>query len=431
MTDPLGEDIRRRQLNGMRLFGRSEASIHHRHRDQTEALRRKLQPAEREHLDFVIANAELPSDLQSPLHHAHMVSWFHRAKTTLQGEKKGVADPVLASVYGTDVNGSALCYGPDRYAIIMGEALFDLFHALPVLLLNGVHGKPDEPAFVDDKDVILRRMRSNQSLQRYFDELVLSYLLDGSLSRITYRPVPENPAMLALVGFIGNGIGLFTMGHEYGHIVDGHLDGAGPGRVLLSDELAGIDGPSGLPNFIGRHALEFRADSLGIQACTRGHELYFVVQQYLFGALAYLYFQTVLEHALALWVRGKETYRSDFERLFDTFTLSITPHPCSNLRALKLLEDLKSPGAQMPWLEDDVQLIDFMVKTLFDEYWRAFVDRVTQADIDKHPLSRLWTVRARRLAGRKPVRRECWSLDELAEFLMAEATAHGSNQPLW
>src|SRR5688500_10985789 len=93
MTDPLGEDIRGRQLNGMRLFGWSEASIHHRHRDQTEALRRRLRAAELEHLDSVIANAELPSDLQSPLHHAHMVAWFHRVKTTLQGENKGVADP--------------------------------------------------------------------------------------------------------------------------------------------------------------------------------------------------------------------------------------------------------------------------------------------------------------------------------------------------
>jgi hypothetical protein len=436
MHDPLRDEVRRLQLRGAQLRGLSEAGLRQFNERTLERVRRRLNAQQRAEMDANLAASGLPTDLQSPAYYTSLKDAYDRVKTGIGCCGETISPtPLLASAYGGDITGHALFLPPERYAIILDETLFDLCIVLPKLLLAGITPKADESFFTLDRDILLARLSCSPRLQEQFDDMVLSYLIKGSVSKASYVQLPSDPELVKVVGHVGNGIRFFVMGHEYGHILHGHFTDQNHDRVLSSDDLGQIDMGSGMPNFYHRHFLEFQADVRGIQACLRCADDHRVVELNLFGALAYLYVLDLLEHAVILWVSGKNSYEAHFGGLFDTFMMSITTHPAGTLRAARtiygLLEELEQMGDETAQFRAAVHAIDFTIRTILKGSWTRFVAQITQADIDRYPLSPLWGRKARRLAARTPVRRYDWDIDDMADFLTAEAAARAPAKPLF
>ena len=436
MLDRLRAEVRRLQLRGAQLRGLSEAGLRRFNEVTLERVRRRLNEQQRAEMDANLAAWELPTDLQLRAYYLTLKYAYESVQAAIGccGEVIN-PPPILASAYGGDITGCALFLPPQGYAIILDETLFDLCTILPKVLLGGITPRADEPLFTLDKDILLARLSRSPGLQEQFDDLVLSYLIKGSVSRASHVPLPSDPALLKVAGHIGNGIRYFVIGHECGHILHGHFTHQNHDRVLSSDDLGQIDTGTGMPHFYYRHFLEFQADARGIQACLQCSDNQGVIELTFCGALAYLYVLDLLEHALILWVSGKDTYGTHFGGgLFDTFMMSITTHPAGTLRAARtiygLLDEFEQMGDKTASFRATVQAINFTVRTILRECWTRFVAQLTQADIDRYPLSPLWGRRARLLAARTPVRRNGWDIDDIADFLAAEAAARAPAKPL-
>lgn len=429
MLDRLRAEIHRLQIRGAQLRGLSEAGLRRFNEVSLERVRRRLNEQQRAEMDANLAAWGLPTDLQLPAYYVTLRYAYDRVQAAI-GCCGEVIDPppILASAYGGDITGRVLFLPSQGYAIILDETLFDVCTVLPKLLLGGITPQADEPLFTLDKDILVARLSRSPRLQEQFDDLVLSYLIKGSVSKASHVPLPSDPELLKVVGSIGDGIRFFVIGHECGHILHGHFTHQNHDRVLSSDDLVQIDTGTGMPNFHYRHFLEFQADARGIQACLQCSDNQGVTELTFFGALAYLYVLDLLEHALILWVSGKHNYETHFGGgLFDTFMMSVTTHPAGTLRAAQaiygLLDELEQMGDKTASFRARVEAINFTVRTILRECWTRFVAQLTQADIDRYPLSPLWGRRARLLAARTPVRRDGWNIDDMADFLAAQAAA--------
>ena len=80
----------------------------------------------------------------------------------------------------------------------------------------------DKSEFSASPSEIRDEIASNPEIVQRFQDVLLAYLLEGKPHRATPYILPQTHVGLA--GSICTGAELFVMGHEYGHVIAGHVD---------------------------------------------------------------------------------------------------------------------------------------------------------------------------------------------------------------
>lgn len=104
-----------------------------------------------------------------------------------------------------------------------------------------------------DIELVRKRIRETPELTERFSDLLSAYSVTGSPSRSKqYNPEPD---YVHLIDILRNGMELFVVAHEFGHVCSGHLSGVLERLGLHAEDLLG-ENPS--------HRQEHEADLIGM-----------------------------------------------------------------------------------------------------------------------------------------------------------------------
>ncbi|WP_406063283.1 hypothetical protein OG462_32990 [Streptomyces sp. NBC_01077] len=146
--------------------------------------------------------------------------------------------PVLGLLATGEINAVTLL-APDSQAhvVVFENELLNfagLFSKAVALAMPQERAEGDRIAFSVDVDKVRRHVRDSPEAVRRFREVVLAYLLEGEPSRAPQYFPPEGVDQMGSI--LRDGMELFVLGHEYGHVMAEHVaDRKGPRRMLGTD----------------------------------------------------------------------------------------------------------------------------------------------------------------------------------------------------
>ncbi|MGW6415424.1 hypothetical protein [Streptomyces sp. NPDC055055] len=171
--------------------------------------------------------------------------------------------PVLGMLSTGEVNAVTLLApdSPTHIVAFENELLnfANLFAKAVALAIPHEIGDDGWYAFHPDSDDVHRHLRDSPLAVRRFRDVVLAYLIEGKPSKApAYMP---SEAVGALSSVLRDGMELFVLGHEYGHVAAGHVaDRRVPRRML------GI-GSVPVAEIAWRREQEAEADVIGWSLC--------------------------------------------------------------------------------------------------------------------------------------------------------------------
>jgi hypothetical protein len=223
----------------------------------------------------------------------------------------------LSPQVGTLPTGSvnaAACPVPnsDELLVVFEDQLFTFVLLLSKVLLRSLpfEGNRDGNLhFSTDEAAWKRNLSENPMILRRFQEVLYAYLLagkPGSAPRYTLEE-PYN----TIAGELITSTELFIMGHEYGHIIAGHV-AHGRSSSALPDP-AEVPSPAADPAESAQMeswAREFEADSLGLQLMLFAMKRRGITNLRLayWGADVFLSCLQVVEHGLTIMRQGNEDH---------------------------------------------------------------------------------------------------------------------------
>lgn len=165
--------------------------------------------------------------------------------------------PLFGTLPTGQVNGATyLVPGTTEHVVVLEKELFTfaLLLSKAICCTLPLDAGTRAATFATDVDDIKRRIEQQPELAERFTELILAYTITGRPS--TARPYwPERPYQ-TLAGVLRRSIELFVLGHEYGHVVAGHL----LEMPATSEDATAIA-------YSWRQ--EYAADEIGIMLCLR------------------------------------------------------------------------------------------------------------------------------------------------------------------
>jgi hypothetical protein len=213
----------------------------------------------------------------------------------------------------------------DAYLVLLHDQMMSFAHQLSRAVTWAIpHGPPDaDGMFTFNMSVrdVTERIETNPEVVGRFADIVVTYASTGNLRQVDYLAV--TPIYARLGGMLRTSLEYFIMGHEYAHILLGHLDTAAVSKGVLP-------GATEFESLVYSWAHEFNADLLGmmlsinaeiernsgsIDTCFAGISLFF-------DAL------DVMDRAVALLQTGDENARQ------------LGSHPPSELRKQRLRDFL-------------------------------------------------------------------------------------------
>ncbi|WP_432097338.1 hypothetical protein [Streptomyces sp. bgisy100] len=277
--------------------------------DALRTMARGIAPnATEKELDAVIAAARHVPDHWPPLGPHETWEWYHLIHSLADVLERHVPSPFTRPMLGTLATGeinavTILVPDSDAHLVVFEDQLLNfanLFSKAVALAIPFEETKDGGLAFSHGIDSVRRHLRDAPEALQRFREVVLAYVLRGSPGAAPQYFVP--PELNPLASTLRNGLELFVLGHEYGHVADGHLaDGTAARRLL------GTAGPA-VSEATWSWEKEFIADligwSLSVSAMVEkrhdvalshaGVELFFSAYE-------------VLNRALSLLIRGEDT----------------------------------------------------------------------------------------------------------------------------
>ncbi|MGW1513590.1 hypothetical protein [Streptomyces sp. NPDC002394] len=143
--------------------------------------------------------------------------------------------PVLGMLATGEINAVTLL-APDSQAhlVVFENELFNFANLFgkAVALAMPYEGSVDEGvAFSTDVDQVRRHLRDSPEAVHRFRDVVLAYLLHGRPSHA--RPYIPSQIIRTMGSILRDGMELFVLGHEYGHVMGEHVaDRQAPRRML-------------------------------------------------------------------------------------------------------------------------------------------------------------------------------------------------------
>ncbi|MBB4714567.1 hypothetical protein ACIQNT_25575 [Streptomyces luteogriseus] len=147
--------------------------------------------------------------------------------------------PVLGSLETGEINAVTLLAPDARTHLVVFESelttFANLFSKAVALAMPFNSFGEGMNAFFFAPDKVRRHLQDFPEALQRFQEVVLAYLLKGRPRRAPQYFAP--PSVEVPAAFLLEGLEFFVLGHEYGHVLAGHLaDGHGPRRLLGADD---------------------------------------------------------------------------------------------------------------------------------------------------------------------------------------------------
>lgn len=235
----------------------------------------------------------------------------------------------------------------DEPFLLFDSQLFIFCHlfskAFVEIITGQCNSNGDLEIILNEKPLLEKLITNQEGVSRLID-LLHSYVVHGDPSRAgPYLPRPE---IEHLISIVRDGMELFVVGHEFAHVVHGHLD-SGFLRVLHEELKPGL-------NISDKHLKEFQADFLGISFMANviykrfpdpafsvlGAYLFFVSLEYC-DKLNYFFLNHRFDGYEDL---GSETHPSFKERkAFVKLTSKYIFKGKVSERSLKVLDDIEGP----------------------------------------------------------------------------------------
>jgi hypothetical protein len=236
----------------------------------------KYLDAERESLDRArqhFAVLEAPTEFQDPILYDVLVRLFDRIASAAQTvlSLAPTTRPVFASLPSGRVNAMAMRFSDTGDQAILFEAgLFTFANLAAKVVAQSLPmqkmGK--QVAFSWDLDKVRAQLDRSPDITRHWLDALLSYVSKGNPGRAEAYVLQE-PYVQTLTHHLFDGFELFVMGHEYGHIVAGHLSGGQVVASALGQEVA--------DEILFRWEQEVEADQIGtalsLRAMNESHKL--------------------------------------------------------------------------------------------------------------------------------------------------------------
>ncbi|MFF3762557.1 hypothetical protein ACFYYR_00445 [Streptomyces sp. NPDC001922] len=264
--------------------------------------------ATEEQLDAIIASSnQIPEHWPRRGPHEDMGGYWliHTLADTLE---RHIRPPFVRPTLGTLVTGeinavTLLVPGSDAHLVVFEDQLLNfanLFSKAVALAMPFEGGDDGMLRFSVDMDEVHRHLRESPEALERFREVVFAYLLHGEPGS-----APQyfaSPQVSGLASILRNGLELFVLGHEYGHVLDGHLaDGTASRRLL------GTSGPD-VAEATWSWEKEHIADLIGwnLSMSAMNEQRYDLALSHA-GVELFFSAYEVLNRALSLLMRGTDT----------------------------------------------------------------------------------------------------------------------------
>ncbi|MFF9806049.1 hypothetical protein ACF1G5_13105 [Streptomyces coeruleorubidus] len=241
---------------------------------------------------------------EDPLGHAIIQGLEQRIQNAASGLLSPLPEfPIVGTVPTGDVNAITVAVPGSRQCVILiQDQLFNyalLFSKIMAMSFPHINdpGKNGFLSFSADPSEVIANIENSPYISQRFRQLILAYLTEGSPGRAPAY-ILEQPHM-SMAQILYNSMELFVMGHEYGHIIAGHLDGIDRSAAALGSKEVQI---------VARNwKQEHEADALGMRlAITAKQEEGFDIPMSFWGADFFFTCAEVVEKGLSVIETGQE-----------------------------------------------------------------------------------------------------------------------------
>jgi hypothetical protein len=283
--------------------------------------------------------ASAPTPLQDPDSYRMLITLVDAIEATLFVEKptSDWPTPTFGTLETGQVNAMTIAVpGAGDHVIVFEEQLFIFALLMSKAVAQAVPYREEDGQYrfaVGDDDIIAEMTR-NSAAQHRFNQALLAYAVSG---RTTDAPqyVLEDVVQMRLTAWLLDAMELFVVGHEYGHVLLGHLTETNAQRRML---------PADVPvdeieySWLQEHAADRIGMMLSIKAMGEKHGVDLSIGAC--GAALFLGSMDVMDRAVSLLRHGDHTLQR----------LSSHPPSCDRLAVLRavLTDELGAEAAAGP-----------------------------------------------------------------------------------
>lgn len=296
--------------------------------------------------------------------------------------------PVIASYLGCDINGHVTRTDDDEQAICIDEAFFDFALCGAKLVLQALlPDEPNEPLFSHDKGVMLARFRRSREPYEQFADILTSAIVGGSVVAAKHRELPADKAVRQMVSSFSEGMNLFLIGHEYGHLALGHLEAREFEDVDAIRRMTFDHDQYSAQGFHSVQRFEYEADQFALAACMQIQCTPMETAMHLVGIDFMLKFLDLLTALKLRWV-GQNCRFTQSPLEFSIYSTSV--HPPGAIRAGLIANSIKDSDLHATFIEQHLAASNAMT-ILLSFYWEVFTESVPEALIAKTKPHKRWS----------------------------------------
>ncbi len=223
--DAIKSTILRRQLRGLRIFGKTVD-------DERQAWNAVTNEQDAEVLRRFLETVELPTAAQSPALYKLLSELFDDCR--LAAAALGMSlptEPVFGSEMAGEINGFAFSTDGIHHGVLLDEYLFTFAYLTSkvIVQLCADHREDGTTSFTFEREDLASHLLAAPVAIDRLGEMLVSYLRTGSTSSAQPYRVSDMEALIA--SQITKGMELFAVAHECGHIFHDHLALAAAGSV--------------------------------------------------------------------------------------------------------------------------------------------------------------------------------------------------------
>jgi hypothetical protein len=254
--DVIKSTILQRQLRGLNIFGTTidkerQAWTAVTNEEDAEVLRRFLE------------TVELPTAAQSPALYKLLFDLFGYCRVAAAAIGKSLqTEPVFGSEMAGEINGFAFSADGIHHGVLLDEHLFTFVHLTSkvIVQLCTDHHEGGTTSFRFEREDLASHLLARTVAMDRLGEMLISYLRTGSASSAQPYRVSDMEALIA--SQITEGMELFAVAHECGHIFHDHL---APGGAASAPEDVDATASSAFRQTINCFTRELQADLYGLQ----------------------------------------------------------------------------------------------------------------------------------------------------------------------
>jgi Zn-dependent protease with chaperone function len=317
---------------------------------------------------------ELPTRYENPLTYGIVLGLKQQIEEAAKELSMTIPIPPLVGTLPTgQVNAMAIPVpSSGEYLVVFESELFNfalLLSKAVIVALPLVTGEDGHLELSTNNADVEKHIAENPEAVDRFREVLFAYLFEGRPGAAP--PYIPDPPYSDLASYLRDSLELFVMGHEYGHIIAGHVSA----KQLTSTTIGGVR----IDEYRRSWEEELVADSIGaallLPAMTKRVQ---DLSLCYWGADFFFSCDEIIKRSLSIVITGEEK---------DEFQVS-SSHPPSASRRQALRDTLKQ---QLP--EDRIQAplaVGRQIEQVIESLWNQTRSSLLEAHSQKRELAPVW-----------------------------------------